>query len=133
MLDDEAERLVEPLVRVAFGQQPQMPGKRLQAVDGGRAVEQPRRVELEGFRLERAEMFVEPRPPQNIDPVAGLQHGLLLARAPAPDEAEMPAMQPRHHLKDGAGLAMLAGAENDSLVAPFHRCSLSRLRGRNQG
>jgi hypothetical protein len=81
MLDDQPERLVEPLMRVAFRQQPEMPGERLQPIDGGGAVEEARRIEVERLDLEGAEMFVEPGAPDDVDPVAGLQDGLLLARA----------------------------------------------------
>lgn len=42
-------------------------------------------------------------------------------------------MGARHHLEDGAGFAMPAGAENDSLVAPFHALSFSPVARRNQG
>src|SRR3569832_139925 len=45
----------------------------------------------------------------------------------------MAAMGARHHLEDGAGFAMPAGAENDSLVAPFHALSFSPVARRNQG
>ena len=38
-------------------------------------------------------MLVEPRPPEEIDAVSGLQHGLLLARAAAPDQPEMAAVE----------------------------------------
>ena len=133
MRDHQAERLVERAVRIALGQQSQMRGKRLQAVHGGGAVEEPGGIELDGFGLEGAEMLVEPRAPKKLDAVSGLQHGLLLARAPTPDEAEMAPVRARHDFQDGAGLAMLPGAENDSLVSPFHGQSLSRVRRRNQG
>ena len=114
---------------VAFGQQPQMRGHGLQAVDGHRAVHQPGGVHLDRLGLEGAEMLVEPGPPEQVDAVAGLQHRLLLARAAAAHQAEMAAMRARHHLEDGAGFAMLAGAENDSLVAPFHAGAFHRLDG----
>src|SRR5690606_28908464 len=96
-------------------------------------VEQPRGIQVESLDLERAQVLVEARAPQQVDAVAGLQYRLLLARAPTAHEAEMPAMRARHHLEDGAGFAMPAGAENDSLVAPFHGLSLPPLRRRNQG
>ena len=115
-----AERLVKRGVRIALGQQAQMPGKRQQAVDGERALQQPRRVEGERLGLEHAEMLVEPGPPGQRHLVAGLQHRLLLARTAAAHQAEMAAMRARHHLEDGAGLAMLPGAEDDAFVLPFH-------------
>ena len=56
----------------------------------------------------------------DIDQIAGLQHGLLLARAPPADEAEMPAPALRHHLGDDAGLAVALDAEDDCLFLPLH-------------
>ena len=73
-------------------QKTQMRGHGLQTVDGDRAVHETRRIHLDRLGLEDAEMLVEPRPPQEIDAVAGLQHRLLLARAAAAHQAEMPAM-----------------------------------------
>src|SRR5207248_11113789 len=68
-----------------------------------------------------------------VDRIARLEDGLLLARTAAPNKPEMTAMRTRHHLENGAGFAMLAGAENDSLVAPFHALSISPVGWRNQG
>ena len=133
MVDDQPERLVEPLVRVALRQQPEVTGERLQAVDRGGAVEQPRGIEIQRLDLKRAEMLVEPGAPEDVDPVAGLEHRLLLAGSAAAHEPEMATVGARHDFQDGACLAMPAGAENDSLVAPFHARSLSPLRRRNQG
>src|SRR5262245_2914366 len=45
----------------------------------------------------------------------------------------MAAMTAGHHLSDDARLAMLASAEENSIVAPFHWPSLSRLGPQNQG
>src|SRR5690606_41324976 len=91
------------------------------------------RMGVERLDLKGAELFVEPGAPADVGRGAGLQDGLVLARAPAAHQAEMAAMRAPHHLEDGAGFAMPAGAENDSLVAPFHALSLPPLRGRNQG
>ena len=64
MVDNRTERFVEPLMRIALGQQSQMPGERLQPVDGGSAVERPpRRVQVERLDLIGAEMLVETRAP----------------------------------------------------------------------
>jgi len=52
--------------------------------------------------------------------VAGLQHGLLLTRAPTPHKAKMPSVRARHHLKDGVRLAMTPSAQHDAFVGPFH-------------
>jgi len=125
MGDHHGQRLVEAAMGVALRQQSQMRGHGLQPVDGDRAVHQPGGIHLDRLGLKDAEMLVEAGPPQQVDAVAGLQHRLLLARAAAAHQAEMAAMRARHHLENGAGFAMLAGAENDSLVAPFHFRSFS--------
>ena len=132
MDDHHGKRFVETVMGVALGQQAQMRGHGLQSIDGDRAVHQPGGVHLDRLGLERAEMLVKARPPQQVDAIAGLQDRLLLARTAAAHEAEMAAMRARHHLENGAGFAMLAGAENDSLVAPFHVESFSPVGWRNQ-
>ncbi|MDR7031786.1 hypothetical protein J2X35_000467 [Mesorhizobium sp. BE184] len=65
-------------------------------------------------------MLIEPRAPQKVDAVSGLKHGLQFARPAAAHKAEMAAVGTRHHLQNGARLAMLSGAQDDSLVTPFH-------------
>ena len=67
-----------------------------------------------------AEMLVEPRPPDRLHGVAGLEDGLQRLRAPAMDEPEMAAVLARHQLEDDARLAVLARAEHDAFVGPLH-------------
>ncbi len=107
-------------MRIALWQKTQIRGQQLQAVNGDRAVHQTRSIHFDGFSLKRSKMFVEASVPDQVDPVSGLQNRLHLAGAATAHQTEMPAMRACHHLEDGAGFAMLAGAEYDSLVAPFH-------------
>ena len=71
-------------------------------------------------------MLVEPRAPDDAHAVAGLQHRPQARARPAPHQAEMAAVRARHHLEDGARLAMAAHAEHDAFVGPFHGGVLSR-------
>ena len=114
-------------MRVALGQQAQMGGQQLQAVDGAGAVEQASRVELQRLGLEGAQMLVEAGAPDEVDAVSRLQHRLHAARAAAAHQPEMAAVAARHHLQDGARLAMPPGAQDDAFVTPFHRPYLNRI------
>src|SRR5262249_44827768 len=58
--------------------------------------------------------------PCDIDVIAGLQNGPQLARAPAMDEAEMPAVPAREQLEHRARLGMRPHAQDHALVAPVH-------------
>ena len=88
-----------------------------------------------GFLPEAAERFgdaealVEARPPRQADPVAGLEHRLHPARAPAMHEPEVAAVGPGHEFEDDAGLALAAQAEHQGLVGPLHARVLRRRRG----
>ena len=76
MLDDDAQGLVEPGMRIAFGQQPEMRRQCLKAVYRNGAVQKPAGIECYRFGLKRAEMLVKPCAPQEIDAIARLQHRL---------------------------------------------------------
>lgn len=58
MGDHHGKRLIEAAMGVALRQEPEMRGHGLQAVDGDRAVHQPRGIHLDRFGLEDAEMLV---------------------------------------------------------------------------
>ena len=55
-----------------------------------------------------------------VTPLPVWRTGLSLARAPAMDEAEMPAVVAGHHFEDDARLAVLARSQNDALIRPVH-------------
>ena len=67
------------------------------------------------------EMLIEPRTPDRAHRVAGLEHRAELGTHSATDQAEMPAVFPRHHLEDCIRLPVAARAEHDAFVGPFHR------------
>src|SRR6185295_16594335 len=112
-------------MRVALRQEPQETSHGLDAVEPRGAVDQPGGAR--GGPLDRvvAEMLVQPGPPGGMHRIPRLQHRLHPPRAPAADEAEMAAVSRGHQLDDQAGLAVTAGADDDSLVGPFHGRSLS--------
>src|SRR5690606_6303622 len=83
--------------------------------------------------LKKAKMFVETSSPDDVDAIPGLQQRLHLARATSLHHSEMTPTGTRHHFQNGASFAMLPRAQNDSFVAPFHRCSLSSRSVRFQG
>ena len=119
-LDDDGQRLIERGVRIALGQQPQMRGKRQQAVDGERALQQPRGIEGERLGLESAEMLVEPRAPGQRHRLPGCSTGCCLRERP-------PRTRPRWRpcarvITSRMALVSpcLPGAEHDAFVLPFH-------------
>src|SRR5690606_22822567 len=61
-----------------------------------------------------------PRPPDHVDAIAGLQYGLHAPRTATANETEMTAMRQRHRLKNEAGLAMPARADDDGFILPLH-------------
>jgi len=132
MGDHHGERLVQAGMGIALRQQPKQRRDRAEAIERNRRRDQPRSVGGEQLDLVFAEMLVEPRPPGQRDGVAGLEHWLLLGRAPAADEAEMAAMVAGHHLQDHGALAMAPDADDRALVAPFHGMGLGQdIAGRN--
>src|SRR5690606_34004357 len=96
-------------------------------------VKKPRRMQLQRLYLKKAKMFVETSSPDEVDAIPGLQQRLHLARAASLYHSKMTPAGTRHHFQNGAGFAMLPRAQNDSFVAPFHRCSLPSRSVRFQG
>ena len=90
---DQAQRLVHPLVGIALGQEPDQLGEIIEPGERQRARHQAPGPQRQGLGGIGAEMLVEPRPPDEADGVAGLQHRAEPRRAPAAHEAEMAAMR----------------------------------------
>src|SRR5271169_382844 len=94
------------------------------AIDRVRRCQEGRRAQPRAFDHVIAEMFVEPRPPDRGNAVAGLQHGPHSAACTAAHEAEMTAVTTRQEFDDGGGFAMPPHPQYDAFVGPFHSESL---------
>jgi hypothetical protein len=112
--------IVNLRVRIALRQKPAQRGQMGDAIDhvrGGKL-----RGAMQMQRLDRVmpEMLVKPRAPHHAERVAWLQQGAEPRAVATADEPEMPAVAPRHHLDDGAGLAVATRPQHDAVVGPFH-------------
>ena len=117
---------IELLVRIALGQHAK---QRAEIVDAGKrktAGDQPTRPQAQGLHGIGAEMFIEPRAPDDLKGIAGLQQALKAGRAAAAHKAEMSAMRPREQFDDDGSLAMPPDASDEALVAPF-QCSVPQF------
>src|SRR5215467_10793384 len=65
-------------------------------------------------------MLVEPRPPDRVHAVAGLQQRPQPGTGAAAHQAEMSAMFARQQLDNGGGFAMPPHTQYDAVVGPFH-------------
>ena len=107
-------------MRIALRQQP------AQRPQMGDAVDHMRRGKLRGAmqvqRLDRVmpEMLVKARPPDHAHGVARLQQRAKPCAATAAHQTEMAAVVARHHLDDGAGLAVAPRPQHDAVIGPFH-------------
>ena len=82
MVDDHAQCVEQPLVRIPFRQQPQQRAEISEARERQRARQQPPRPEAERLHAKGAQMFIEPRAPHEAEGIAGLQRGAETAERP---------------------------------------------------
>ncbi len=128
MVDEEAGGRVEFGVRLAFEEEAEQTGEMAHAVEGQPRSHQTGRHRFDGLDGEGAQALVEAGAPGGADAVAGLQHRLHPARAPAMHQPEMPSVVPGHEFEDDAGLALTAQAEHQPVVGPLHRRVLGNGR-----
>ena len=107
----------------AFGQQAHQRAEPADPGQAQRAADQPPGPQRQRFDGVDAEMFVEPRAPNQAERVAGLQRRLQPRRTSAAHQAEMTAVAAGHRLDNRRGLAVATHADDDALVAPFHRAA----------
>ena len=125
MVGDQRQRLVERLVRIALRQQAH---QRAEIADAGerQAAGMRRRPERQRFDGVGAEMLVEAaRQPGRA--CCRLQRALHARRTAAAHQAEMAPMPTRHRLDDRRRLAVPPDADDDALIAPFHRAARTQL------
>ena len=107
-----------------------MTGAGLKTEDAGGAFEKAGGVVFQRLHGISAHVFVKAGMPDDLHAIARLENRLHAPGASAAYQPQMPAMDTRHHLKDGAGFAMLAGSEDDSFVLPLHRAMVAPSVGK---
>src|SRR5258707_8741718 len=105
---DRIEERIGPfigrLMRLALGKHRGSDGReRVQPAKRRALLKDVARARLGEFDRKDAQMFGQPRPPDQSDAVAWLHHGTALGGRTATHESEMPAMVPRQRLQYAAG------------------------------
>jgi hypothetical protein len=119
-VQDDIRRFEEMRMRITLRQEPQQRRQSLDAIGGHGRFHEPGGAQRDRLDLEHAEMLVEASPPCQIDHIARLQHRLHAPRPAAAHQPEMTPMGLGHRLDDNRCFAVLADAQHDAAIVPFH-------------